>query len=47
MRLESRWMGFAAGTGREQIWRWFDETYPQGVHALMLPAGHALDVKEI
>lgn len=47
MRLESRWMGFAAGTGRHAIWRWFDEAYPQGVHALMFPAQHEADAKEI
>lgn len=45
--LESRWMGFAAGTGRHAIWEWFDEAYPQGVHALMFPAQHEADAKEI
>lgn len=47
LRLESRWMGFAAGTGCHAIWRWFDEAYPQGVHALMFPAQHEADAKEI
>lgn len=47
MRLESRWMGFAAGMGRAAIWHWFDEAYPQGVHVLMFPAQHEADAKEI
>ncbi len=43
LRLESRWMGFPAGTSCEEIWHWFDEAYPEGVHAFMFPAQHAAD----
>lgn len=28
-------LGFPAGTGREEIWHWFDERYSQGVYELM------------
>jgi hypothetical protein len=25
--IEEEWNGFAAGTHREEIWEWFEETY--------------------
>ena len=28
-------LGFEVGTNRFDIWHWFDERYPGGVHALM------------
>lgn len=33
--IEDSFIGFPAGTHREEIWHWFDERYPGGVHALM------------
>lgn len=38
LRLESDWGLFAAGTDREEIWHWFDDHHPAGVHALMFPS---------
>lgn len=29
------YLGFPEGTDRIEIWRWFDEKYPEGVAALM------------
>lgn len=37
MYLDETWNHFPAGTAREEIWRWFDDLYPKGVHALMFP----------
>lgn len=33
--IESEWNGFPAGTHREEIWHWFEETYDISVHDLM------------
>ena len=40
MVLAEYWLIFEAGTHRETIWRWFDEHYSKGVHALMFPSEH-------
>lgn len=32
------WLGYEAGTDREEIWHDFDEAYPSGVAALMYPS---------
>ena len=34
-QIEDSFIGFPAGTHREEIWHWFDERYTGGVHALM------------
>lgn len=36
---------FYPGQAREEIWRWFDDRYPGGVHALMFPGEHDEQVK--
>ena len=33
--IESGWHGFRAGTHREEIWHWFEETFDVRVHDLM------------
>lgn len=33
--MEEAFLGFPAGTHREEIWHWFDERYSKGVYALM------------
>lgn len=33
--MEAPFLGFPAGTFREDIWRWFDERYSKGVAGLM------------
>lgn len=33
--VEEDFMGYIAGTDREEIWSWFDENYSEGVKALM------------
>ena len=33
--IEEMWHGFPAGTHREEIWRWFEETFNVRVHDLM------------
>lgn len=40
LMLASDWLVFEAGTFRIDIWRWFDEHYSKGVHALMFPSEH-------
>lgn len=32
--IDEDFIGFPAGTHREEIWHWFDERYSKGVHAL-------------
>ena len=34
-KIETPWNGFPAGTDREDIWKWFDEIHPKGVHYLL------------
>ena len=34
-QIEQDWLMFPAGTGREEIWHWFDEHYSRGVRELM------------
>ena len=34
-QIEEPFLDFPVGTFREDIWYWFDERYPGGVHALM------------
>lgn len=38
-QIEDSFIGFPAGTHREEIWHWFDERYSRGVHALMEEVG--------
>ncbi len=38
-QIEDSFIGFPAGTHREEIWHWFDERYSGGVHALMYEVG--------
>lgn len=33
--IEECWYGFSAGTNREDIWHWFEETFHVSVHNLM------------
>ena len=33
--MEEAFLGFPAGTHREEIWHWFDKRYSKGVYALM------------
>lgn len=33
--IEQEFLGFPAGTHREDIWHWFDERYSKGVYALL------------
>lgn len=33
--IEVKWHGFPAGTHREEIWHWFEETFDVSVHDLM------------
>lgn len=33
--IEECWYGFSAGTHREDIWHWFEETFHVSVHNLM------------
>ncbi|WP_336769825.1 hypothetical protein [Bacillus bombysepticus] len=33
--LTEPWLHFGAGTEREEIWRWFDNAHPEGLHWLM------------
>lgn len=33
--IEEQFLGFQAGTHREEIWHWFDERYSKGVAALL------------
>lgn len=33
--MEEAFLGFPAGTHREEIWHWFDERYSKGVHTLL------------
>ena len=35
MTLLEDWNGFQAGTGREEIWHWFDERHTKGVYYLL------------
>ena len=39
--IESEWHGFPAGTHREEIWHWFENTFHVSVHDLMFPSGNA------
>lgn len=41
--MEEAFLGFPAGTHREEIWHWFDERYSKGVYALMYGGNGALD----
>ncbi len=36
--IEEEFLGFPAGTDRFDIWHWFDERYPGGVHTLISDA---------
>ncbi len=36
--IEEEFLGFPAGTDRFDIWHWFDERYPGGVHTLISEA---------
>lgn len=36
--IEEQFLGFPAGTNRFDIWHWFDERYPGGVHTLISDA---------
>jgi len=38
-QIEDSFIGFPAGTHREEIWHWFDERYSRGVQALMEEVG--------
>lgn len=40
--MEEAFLGFPAGTHREEIWHWFDERYSKGVYALMYGGNGAL-----
>lgn len=40
--MEEAFLGFPAGTHREEIWHWFDERYSKGVHTLLYG-----DIKEV
>lgn len=33
--IEEDWNGFIAGTHREEIWHWFEETFNVSVHSLL------------
>jgi hypothetical protein len=33
--IEQPWRGFSAGTHREEIWHWFEDTFGVSVHDLM------------
>ena len=33
--IEEKFLGFPAGTHREEIWKWFDERYSKGVYYLL------------
>ncbi len=33
--MEAPFLGFPAGTPREDIWHWFDERYSKGVASLL------------
>lgn len=33
--IETKWHGFPAGTHREEIWHWFEDTFDIRVHDLM------------
>lgn len=33
--MEESFMGWPAGTHREEIWHWFDEHHSKGVHYLL------------
>lgn len=35
--IEEPWLDFPAGTHREEIWHWFEETFDVSVHDLMFP----------
>lgn len=35
--IEEQWRDFPAGTHREDIWHWFEETYKISVAELMYP----------
>ena len=35
--IEKEWNGFPAGTHREEIWHWFEETYRISVNDLLYP----------
>lgn len=41
--MEEAFLGFPAGTHREEIWHWFDERYSKGVYALMYGGNGVLD----
>lgn len=34
--IEEEFLEFPAGTHKEEIWKWFDERYPDGVCRLMM-----------
>lgn len=36
--IKEAWHDFPAGTHREDIWHWFENTYHVPVHTLMFPA---------
>jgi hypothetical protein len=38
--IQIPWGGWQAGTDREEIWHWFEETFEIPVHALMYPSEH-------
>ncbi len=33
--IEEDWNGFAAGTHREEIWHWFEETFNISIYRLL------------
>lgn len=37
-RMEIAFLHFPAGTHREDIWHWFDDSYSKGVYSLMFPS---------
>mgnify|MGYP001638439336 CR=1 FL=1 len=37
--MEKEFLGFPAGTPREEIWHWFDKRYPGGVSKLLYGGG--------
>ena len=41
--IEEVFLGFPAGTHREEIWHWFDERYSKGVYCLMHGGNGVLD----
>ena len=41
--MEEAFLGFPAGTHREEIWHWFDERYSKGVYALLYGRNSAPD----